>query len=98
MGEVRRGVLRCGVGEERSGERCKGGFRGCGKVWKEMRGDVGGSKVWEEVRKMWAVGEGKGRCGKKYGGCREVWRKCEKSWGRCAGVRGSVVKGERERG
>ena len=34
----------------------------------------GGSKVWEEVRemrvKMWAVGEGKGRCGKKYGGCR----------------------------
>ena len=29
MGEVRRGVgsvLRCGVGEERSGERCRGGL------------------------------------------------------------------------
>ena len=61
-------VLRCGVGEERSGERCKGGFRGCGKVWKEMRGDVGGSKVWGEVREMWGevwvVGAVKGRCGK----------------------------------
>ena len=74
-------VLRCGVGEERSGERCKRGFRGCGKVWKDMRGDVGGNKVWGEVREMWVVGEGKGRCGKKYGGCREVWRKCEKRWG-----------------
>ena len=38
-------VLRCGVGEERSGGRCKGGFGGCGKVWKEMRGEV-----WGEVR------------------------------------------------
>ena len=41
-------VLRCGVGEERSGEcvqkcrgRCKGGFGVCGEVWKEVRGDVG---------------------------------------------------------
>ena len=57
-------VLRCGVGEERSGGRCKGEFGGCGKVWKAMRGDVGrgvgGSKVWREVREMggemWAVG------------------------------------------
>ena len=89
-------VLRCGVGEKRSGERCKGGFRGCGKVWKEMRGDVGGSKVWGEVREMWAVGEvdvgrsmeGVGRCGGN----------AERGGGRCAGVRGSVVKGERERG
>ena len=39
-GEVWGSGLRCGVGEERSGERCKGGFRGCGKVWKEMRGEV----------------------------------------------------------
>ena len=44
-------------------------------MWKEVRGDVGrgvgGSKVWGEVRemlgKMWAVGEGKRRCGRKYG-------------------------------
>ena len=52
---------------------------------------VVGSKVWGEVRKMWvemwAVGEGKGRCGKKYGVCREVWRKCGKRRGRCAVVR-----------
>ena len=30
--EVWGSVWRSGVGEERSGERCKGGFRGCGKV------------------------------------------------------------------
>ena len=36
--------------------------------------------MWGEVREMWVVGEGKGRCGKKYGGCREVWRKCGKRW------------------
>ena len=57
-----------------------------------MEGDVGGSKVWGEVREMWGemwvVGEVKGRCGKKYGGCREVWRKCGKRWGEmCRGER-----------
>ena len=72
-------------------------------MWKEVREDVGrgvgGRKVWGEVREMWvemwAVGEGKGRCRKKYGVCREVWRKCGKRWGRCAAVRGSVKCGER---
>ena len=38
-------MLRCGVGEDRSGGRCKEGFGGCGKVWKEMWGEV-----WGEVR------------------------------------------------
>ena len=59
-----------------------------------MEGDVGrgvgGSKVWGKVREMWAVGEGKGRCGKK---CREVWRTCEKRWGEMC--RGEGKYGER---
>ena len=84
--------MKTGVGED-----VKGGFGGYEKVWKEMRRDrgrgVGGSKVWGEVREMWAVGEGKGRCGKKYGECRQVWRKCGKRWGKMC--RGEGKCGER---
>ena len=47
-------------------------------------------EMWGE---MWAVGEGKGRCGKKYGKCREVWRKCGKRRGKMC--RGEGKCGER---
>ena len=52
-------ALRCGVGKEKRGVedvcrgRCKGGFRGCGEVWKEVRGHVR---------------RGVGTCGERCGG------------------------------
>ena len=78
-------VFRCGVGEKRSGGRCKGGS-GCVEKYGRRCGErCGGSKVKGEVRemwgKMWAMGEDEGRCGKKYDGCREVWSICGKRGG-----------------
>ena len=52
--------------------------------------------MWGEVSEMWAVGEVD--VGRSMEGVRRCGGNAERDGGRCAGVRGSVVKGERERG
>ena len=74
-------------------------------MWRSVEGGegdvgrgVGRSKVWEDVREMWAVGEGiKGDVGRSMEGVGRCGGNAERGGGRCAGVRGSMVKGEGER-
>ena len=79
------------------GEDVKGGLGGVEKYGRRL------GEMWVEVREMWgemwAVGKVRGDVGRSMGGVGRCGGNSKRGGGTCAGVRGSVVKGdEGERG